>query len=324
MSNINIKPKKVLVVQYSQSGQLTNIINNIQAPLDESEFIEIHKLNLVMQQDFPFPWPFIKFFNVFPECVYLAPPELERFDIELNQDFDLVILAYQVWFLSPSLPATAFLQCPEAKNIFNNSPVITVIGCRNMWTQAQQTVKQILNDLGAKLIDNIVFIDQGSTLATFITTPRWLLTGKKESFWGLPAAGVSELEIKDATRFGHAIVKGLSTDQEKSGRPLLSGLGAVRANTALIQSEKIGYRSFRVWGQLLRWIGDQNSLPRKLVLFFYILFLIVMILTIVPVLLLIRLCLRPLHKNRSSKLKEEFEKPSGSSVERMKEFTCQN
>jgi hypothetical protein len=324
MSKSSPDHKKVLIIQYSQSGQLTRIIQQVSKPILESNEIETRVITLEPVKPYPFPWPLLKFFNIFPECVYLDPPELKPINMTTEERYDLILFSYQVWFLSPSLPATAFLKSEVAKTIFQDTPVITLIACRNMWTQAHLTAKELLSKLGAKLIDNIVLQDQGSTMASFVTTPRWLLTGHKDGFWGLPPAGVSDEDILSACRFGKAIVDGLAADKELDGQPLLAGLGAVNADVALIQSEKIGYRSFRIWGKLLRAIGDQSSKLRKIILVIYILFLIGMILTVVPVTLLVKWLLRPLLVNYHQRLKQEFEQPSGSGTERMEEFKCQN
>ena len=324
MSNSSADRKKVLIIQFSQSGQLTRIVERIRQPLDQAENLDTKTITLEPETPFPFPWPFLKFFNIFPECVYLDPAPIKPIALEADEHFDLIIFSYQVWFLSPAMPATAFLQSDIAKQLFKDTPVITLIGCRNMWTQAQETVKHLLSQLGAKLIDNIVLVDQASTMTSFITTPRWLLSGRKDAFMGLPAAGISETEIKNAQRFGMAIVEALDNDWEKTGQPLLTGLGAVNADVALIQSEKLGHRSFRIWGGLLRAIGDQGSGLRKSVLILYIVFLVTMILTVVPVILLVKQCVRPFLKARHQRIKEAFEQPSGSGLERMDEFTCQS
>ncbi len=108
---------------------------------------------------------------------------MELWDIEDDEDdFDLIILAYTVWFLSPAIPISSFLKSSYAKKKFKDKPVITLIACRNMWIMAQEKVKVLLKELEATLIDNVVLIDKGSSLETFITTPRWMLTGKKDSF----------------------------------------------------------------------------------------------------------------------------------------------
>ena len=66
---------------------------------------------------------------------------------------------------------------------------------------AQEEVKKMLSKVNAHLIGNMVKIDACSSAASFITTPLWLLTGKKQAF-GLPAAGISDTDIADCRRFG--------------------------------------------------------------------------------------------------------------------------
>lgn len=312
--------KKILVVQYSQTGQLSRLVTSIVEPIENSSHIDVAYVTIKPQNPYPFPWPFFRFFDVFPESVYLDPPPIEAIDLDPESRFDLVILAYQVWFLSPSLPITAFLKSDIGKRVLKDTPVITVIGCRNMWIMAQETMKKIMAGTQAKLIDNIVLVDQGSSLASFVTTVRWLLTGKKSAFGGFPEAGIAEDEINKAVRFGAAIENGLMNDREKTGLPLLKGLRAVEVDVSLLQSEKIGYRSFRIWGKLLRSIGSQGDVKRKPVLVIYILFLLLMIVTVVPVTMLLKRILSPLFRQRYQTLKEVYEQPSGSGSERMGEF----
>ncbi|MET0051938.1 MAG: dialkylresorcinol condensing enzyme [Candidatus Thiodiazotropha sp.] len=314
--------KKILVVQYSQTGQLSRIVDALCRPLADSPDIELHVETLQPLKSFPYPWPFFEFLDVFPECVYLDPPPLQPLSVDADYPADLVILAYQVWFLAPAPPITAFLQSPEAQALLRDKPVITLIGCRNMWTRAQETLKGLLDDCGARLLDNVVLTDQGSSLATFVTTPRWLWTGRKNAFWGFPPAGVSEQDISASCRFGKAIEAGLLEDAERGTGPMLHGLGAVNADVSLIQSEKAGYRSFLVWGKLLRRVGRPGDPGRKPVLFLYVIFLVLMIVTVVPVTMLLKALLGPFMKQRHQQIKTYFEAPSGSGRERMNQFGC--
>lgn len=64
--------------------------------------------------------------------------------------------------------------------MLKDTPVITLIGCRNMWLMAQEKVKKLLAESEAKLIGNVVKVDQSNDWASFITTPLWMLTGKKK------------------------------------------------------------------------------------------------------------------------------------------------
>jgi hypothetical protein len=312
--------KKVLVVFYSQTGQLTSVVKSISQAI-ESDTIQVTYEALRPMEEYPFPWPWLKFLDVFPESVYLDPPRLRPLQVDTNESFDLIIIAYTVWFLSPSLPVTAFLKSPEGKRLLADKPVITVIACRNMWLMAQEKVKGMLAYAGARLLDNVALVDAGPSLATFITTPRWMLTGKKGEPGGmLPPAGVAEADISDAARFGRAIKQALEQDLEQHGKPLLKGLKAVDVDARLIASEKIGQRSFAIWGKLIRKIGPPGDPRRKPVLIIYMIFLIVAIVTVVPLNMLIKTLFSPLTKNRLQQQKEFFERPSGSESNRMQEF----
>ncbi|WP_455209774.1 dialkylrecorsinol condensing enzyme [Kaarinaea lacus] len=315
-----MKHKKVLVVYYSQTGQLTSVVKSIGEAV-ESESIQVTYEALCPEPEYPFPWPLLKFLDVFPESVYLDPPVLQPIKADVEESFDLLIVAYTVWFLSPSLPITAFLKSSEGKRLLAGKPVVTVIACRDMWLMAQEKVKGMLAYAGAHLLDNIALVDAGPSLATFITTPRWMLTGKKGRTGGLlPKAGVAENEIKNAARFGRAIKHALQGDEEKRGQPLLKGLKAVDVDSNLIASEKVGQRSFAIWGKILRSFGPAGDPKRKPILVVYVIFLIVLIVTVVPLNMLIKRLLRPLTKNKLQQQKYYFEQPSGSETFRMQEF----
>lgn len=313
--------KRILVVHYSQTGQLDAVIHSMVAPLEAAGH-EIHFENVRPVRPYPFPWPFFRFLDVFPESVHLDPPELAPFELEPGQSFDLVILGYQVWFLSPSLPITGFLKSPAGQAVLADAPVVTVAVCRNMWVMAQEKVKGLLDEAGARLIDHVAVVDPGPSLATFITTPRWMLTGKRGRTDGwLPPAGVGEEQIRDSARFGHALVEGLEQDAERGSGPLLHGLRAVEVDPALVASERAGDRSFRIWGRLVRAAGRQGQYRRRPVLTLYVIFLVTLILVVVPPSLLLRRLLQPLARKRLAARRQAFEQPSGSGDERMSEFS---
>jgi hypothetical protein len=310
--------KRILVPLYSQSGQLSQITQQILAPLQESGEFEIKILELKPLTPYPFPWPFFRFLDAFPESIYQVAPPLESLALSESDEFDLIILPYQVWYLAPSLPITALLQDPAFQRVAKGKPVITVIACRNMWHLAQEKLKTSLQSIGARLLDNVVLTDQGGTFATFITVPRWLWTGKSDPFWGLPAAGVHPDEIQRSRRFGFALRDALRLDQEKDSGPLLSGLSAVIAEPTLLVSEKAATRSFMIWGKLVRAMGQPGRGARVPILFLYVIFLKILIITVVPLSLLLQLLLRPFLRRKLLAAKHYFEAPSGSGNERLK------
>jgi len=311
--------KRVLVVNYSQTGQLSDITEQLIAPLRAAGH-EVHRETLVPATPFPFPWPLVDFFDAFPECVQLDAPPLLPLSIAADTPFDLVILSYQVWYLSPALPMTAFLRSPAGRQLVCGKPVITLVACRNMWLSAQETMKQLIAAAGGRLIDHLAFTDQGHPLATFITTPRWVWTGKKDSFLGLPPAGVAEEEIRQARRFGRALADGLNSDREKAAQPMLAGLRAVTVNPRLALSERAGRRAFGVWSRLIRRFGRRGQWRRRPALALFVIYLIALIITIVPISLLLQWLFSPLLKPRLERLKAELELPSGSQDHNMNKY----
>ena len=303
--------KRVLVVHFSQTGQLARVARRLVSPLTDANNVELVEETLRPRPPYPFPWPLWRFLDAMPETVLLEPPALEPYSVRADGRFDLIILAYQVWYLAPSGPMTAFLKSEAGKRLLRGRPVVTVIACRNMWLLAQETVKRLIREAGGRLLDNVAFTDQGGTLATFVTTPRWLLTGRRDAFWGLPAAGVAEQEIAKADRFGLALLNALRADREREDAPMLAGLGAARVDPRLIFSERAAQRAFSAWSRLIRLGGAPGSIARVPMLALFSVYLVAMILTVVPASLLVQRITRPLFAARLRSLQAYYELPSG-------------
>lgn len=305
--------RRVLVVQYSQSGQLCDVLRQVAAPLRDPHGIELVVETLVPVEPYPFPWPFFRFFDTFPEAVYLDPPPIRPLSIDATERFDLVILGYQVWFLSPSLPVTAFLQSPEARALLAGTPVVTVVACRDMWLMAQEEVKKLLAACGARLVGHVALVDEAGSIGSFLATPMWVLSGKRGPRLGglIPRAGVDRREIEASRRFGERIAEVLA-----AGAPLdetlLRGLGAVRVDERLIPSERAIRRGLRAWGGLLRAIGRPGAPQRQVVLVLYVLWLVLAILLIVPFAMVAKRLLAPLMRRRIADQKAYYGAPSGS------------
>jgi len=305
--------KQVLVVHYSSpSGQLSDVIRNLTAPLAESGNIEVRQLVLRCKHPYPFPWPILRFFDTFPEAIYLDPPELEPLGLDQNERFDLVILGYQVWFLSPSLPTTAFLKNPTAQALLKDTPVVTVIACRDMWLMAQERTKELLAACGAHLVGNVVLVDEAGSIGSFLATPLWMLTGKRGPLLGglIPRAGVKPEQITGSRRFGERIAHALIQDQTLN-TGLLRGMRAVKVNTHLIATEKAARRSFLAWGKLLRALGKQGAWARQPVVMIYIVFLIALLISVLPISALLKTLATPLLRKRIATQQAYFSRPSG-------------
>jgi hypothetical protein len=201
---MSLDHKKVLAIYYTQSGQMGEIIRSFTMPLIESgESVEIAVIKPIV--NYSFPWTGKRFFSVMPSCVLGVAEPLKPLELK-EHSYDLIILGYQPWFLSPSIPCNSLLQNGEFRALIRDTSVITISAARNMWINAFVRVRNTLRDAGAKLVGNIALVDRHPNLVSFVTIFYWMLSGKKERFLNIfPKPGVSEKDIADVQKFGETV-----------------------------------------------------------------------------------------------------------------------
>ena len=271
--------KKALVVYYSQSGQTKEIADTIIKPLNSN--FEIVYEELKPLPPYPFPWTGMSFFQTFPESVQEIPCQLEPFKFNPDENFDLIVLAFQVWYLSPSLPVSSFLQSAQGKRVLKNKPVVTIQGVRNMWVMSQERIKKRIRDAGGNLIGNIVLYDKNPNLVSVITIVKWMTTGEKHGK-GLyakifPPSGVADKDIQEAGKFGHVILNAFQSGNLSQMQDHLIKEDAVKVNPVLASIEKRGRMMFEIWSKFILKKGSYNSPERaaRLKLFKYYLFAVI-------------------------------------------------
>lgn len=276
--------KEVLVIHYSQSGQLTEIVNNIVTPLKNKD-LNISFLEIEMETPFPFPWPKNEFFGVFPKTYRQEPQNIKPISEEiLNKKYDLIIFGYTIWYLTPSLPTVSFLATPEAKQLLYKTPVITVIGCRNMWIMAQEKMKQRLKKLNANLVGNIVLADRHINHISVITISKWMFSGKKERYLGVfPKPGVSQKDIDESVKFGPIISDAIIQKDFTNLQNKLQKKGAVKIKPFLITVDKRANIIFSKWAQLITIKSEENTKKRSLLVKFFNYYLLFAIWFIAPI-----------------------------------------
>ncbi len=275
--------KKILIIHYSQTSQLTDIVKSVTAPFEKDETISITYEEIKPKPAFPFPWSATQFCDVFPESVQGIPCEIEPVHFDPDEDYDLVILAYQIWFLAPSLPITAFLESWAAK-VLKGRPVLTIIGCRNMWLLAHETVKQKIVKSGGRLFGNIVLADRTNNLLGVLTITIWMLSGKKKLFPGLlPAAGISDQDIHDAAKFGDILIHALEKNDPGPIQETLNEHGAVTVVPQYIFFEKRIQAIFKIWSIFILKKGKRGNPARKFRVRLFLGYLFAAIAVIAPV-----------------------------------------
>ena len=239
---------KVLVIHYSQTGQLTEVLRALCAPLIEAG-VQVDQLPIVPATPYAFPWTRMGFFGVFPEAVNGDPIALQP-TAQPAGPYDLIILGYTIWYLNPSIPVNSFLQKAQGSSLFRNTPVLTVIGARNMWVHAQQKVRALITGLGGTPVGNIVAEDRSSNMVSLVTIIRWMFWGKKGAFFLFPPAGIRQEDIQANARFAKPIQEYLGSGRWEGFNSQLLGMGSARIKPALFILEKRAlllfgkYRSF--------------------------------------------------------------------------------
>ncbi len=276
--------KKLLVLYYSQSGQLRQILDATLKPVIDSGEVELVYEQIQPEHPYPFPWKMMTFIDAMPESVKQIPCRLKPFQFDPNADYDAVILAYQVWYLSPSIPINSFLQSREAAQVMRNKPVITIIGCRNMWMNAHEIVKKRIVGNGGIPSGNIALIDRAANMVSIATIMYWMLTGRKERFLNVfPKPGVDDDDIRTAARFGHEIYSALIENRWHDLQKHLKHLGAVYINPSFIIMEQRIAKVFNIWAQFIRRKGGPGVKARKPRLRLFIGYLLTAIIILAPV-----------------------------------------
>ncbi|MGE0173235.1 MAG: hypothetical protein AB7T49_10630 [Oligoflexales bacterium] len=271
--------KKYLVIYYSQTGQTQHAASLLEENLSSTGTVDT--LQLIPEERFPFPWGFRDFFAVFQRCILGQPCKLKPFALS-GQDYDTVFLLAQVWFLSPSLPIQGFLKSPDAE-FLRNTPVHLVLTCRNMWLSAAADIKKYLDRLGAELRDITTLEDSSPPWVSFITTPAWLIKGKKQ-FLKFREAGIDQ---KAYDKFVSDI-----KDKVNHGTPELPAPMSVRANKIesmvnTVIMEILARKLFGIWARILH--GTRTPIFSKVLQMGFRLNLISLIVALLLVLPILRL-----------------------------------
>lgn len=281
--------KNILVISYSQSGQLNQILDNFLIPFKGHNIERVHVTTV---DKYPFPWTSEVFFNVMPECVLEKPTLLEPFTLK-REKYDLIIIGYQPWFLSPAQPTTSLFKTPQFKKILKDTNVATVIGARNMWLNSQESIVKWIDEAGGKLVANIPFIDKVQNHISALTILHWMSTGTKTRRWGfLPLPGVSERDINDAGRFGTPLAKALEQENYKGVQKNILSSGSIQIKPSIILIESRAKKLFTVWANM---ITKKGTTPKKRVFWSKLFkwYLIIALFVVSPPVIFIHNLLRP-------------------------------
>ena len=287
--------KNVLVIYYSQSGQLREIAQQIAKPLLDDAAVNLVFHEIQLEKPFPFPWDKASFFDAFPESFLQIPRALKPVPDEVMKlKYDLVIVHYQVWYLSPSIPINSFLKSPEAATLLKNTPVVTISGSRNMWIMAQEKMKKLLKANDAQLVGNIALVDRVGNLISVITIVEWMFSGVKKKYLGFfPLPGVSDKDIRESEKFGKILQAKLQSGNFATLQQELVANDAVRISSYLVKVDKTANKIFHKWSNFI----NTKKKSRKIWLKVFYVYLFLAIWLISPIVYILHVFTYPLKVN---------------------------
>jgi hypothetical protein len=227
-------------------------------------------------RQYPFPWSPLEFFGAFADTVAGPPPTLEPCDVSLEENYDLVVLAYQVWFLAPSPPARAIFSSPIAE-LLRDTPVITLVACRNMWYSAAVQMRALADRAGARSAGSVVAVDSSPPWATFVMTPRWLMTGRTDPMLGMPSPGIGAEGMAAIANAGRELAKRLS-----AGAPAMMLQASTAVDPPLAAADRLAAVAFRAWAHTIRAAPSRFGV-RVCLNTAFVAWLLVAIVTVMPI-----------------------------------------
>ncbi|MCW3805789.1 hypothetical protein [Plebeiibacterium marinum] len=265
--------KNILVVYFSQTGQLKAVVDSVMGKLAQSNEVNIHYEELRPVKEYPFPWR-DQFFDVFPDSVTETGCELQPFSFDLNAHYDLVVLGCQTWFLSPSVPVTAFLKHPQIIKFLAKKNIVTIHGARNMCFSAQESIKKYISNAKAKLVGNIVLGDNNTNYISAITIIKWLVYGNKGPYGFLPDAGISKKTIQEASVFGEDLMNFIKSPDSYLLQNELVNKGAVNIRFSVLATELNAKKIFKKFNRYVSKAPKGSKLWHKRIKVFraYLLF----------------------------------------------------
>ena len=275
--------KKILAIYYSQSGQLAEIIDNFCAPLIEAG-ATVEKVQVRLKNDYAFPWTTKRFFAVMPDCVLGVTTEVEPYELKSGA-YDLIILGYQAWFLSPSVPFHSLMLTEPLKRVMANTPVITITGARNMWVNAFEKIKQLVRNNKGNHVGTVALVDRHPNLVSIFTIFHWMVGGKKTRYLNFfPLPGVSSEDISHTKVFGKTVIPHLEQNVWSGLREELIAQKAADPKFHLLFMESKASAMFRIWANA---IAKRQKKDKLLAAFKY--YLLIALFIFAPIVFLISL-----------------------------------
>lgn len=200
---------QILALYYSFTQQTAGVMQEVADALTRAgHTVTLERLELV--EPYPFPAPFGMLQLLLKQALEGRWPvvALRPLKADVTHPYDLVIIGYQAWYLTPSVPVHSFLKGHEA-SILRGKPVIGLITCRAMYGRATNLFREWVELAGGRVVEQRVWVDQDSRPTNMVSLIHMLKEGHNPVSGPLRRAlkpfGVGEAGFARARSYGEAL-----------------------------------------------------------------------------------------------------------------------
>lgn len=164
-------------------------------------------------------------------------------------------------------------------------------------------------------MDHVVVTHQGPPWATFITTPRALLWGKTEPFWGVfPAAGLGTNEFDRVGKIAKTLGERWDRRSASVTASLLQNTGAVQINDRYMIPEAIGWYLFMAWAYALKGLSYGGRWLKVLGICGFMVFLFCIVGIGIPIITILTWLVLPFIRPAMDAYAKHLAAPSGTGI----------
>jgi hypothetical protein len=211
-------PRRILILYYSQTGQTKMVLEVVRDELVKAQH-RVDMVRLEPLEDFRFPWSPLALLGLCLKTYAGANLSVALKDLPqdvVREPYDLVLVGYQPWFLTPSVPVRSFLDCAMSE-LLRGRNVVSVITARALWRRSYRVFAAKVASRGGRVVDSLVVQDPSRQPMNMVTTVFYLLTGRTldRGFFKrvFPPVGIGEGGLQQSRIFGEKLSARLATGE---------------------------------------------------------------------------------------------------------------
>lgn len=133
---------------------------------------------------------------------------LQPLRASVDTPYELILLGYQPWYMTPSVPMHSFLKGPQAQ-LLRGRAVIGLLSCRALYARASGLFEQWVSEAGGSVLEQRVWTDQDKRPTNFASLGHMLKHGQDPQSGPLTRLlkpfGVGETGLARAQSYGESL-----------------------------------------------------------------------------------------------------------------------